>query len=124
MNHHVVGSLHKGGIKPLFEYISTSALGLGDLSDLEINDSKYKSLITQLKEYWEINPNKKVILFSFFKATLRYLKERLKKERKNATEKYSHSENPQICTKLTVHIQITEKYTEKSQKYNILFTFN
>jgi len=71
---------HNRGVRPLFEYISTSALGLGDLSDLEINDSKYDSLITQLKEYWEINPNKKIILFSFFKATLRYLKERLKKD--------------------------------------------
>ena len=69
-----------GGVRPLFEYISSLALSLGDLSDLEKNDSKYKALITQLKEYWRINPNKKVILFSFFKATLRYLKERLKND--------------------------------------------
>ena len=72
--------LHKGGIKPLFEYISSSAFGMGDLSDLEINDSKYQTLIAQLSSYWRLNPGKKVILFSFFKATLRYLKERLKRD--------------------------------------------
>lgn len=73
-------SFHEGGVKPLFEYISTSAFSLGNLSDLEVNDSKYQTLVTQLSTYWKINPGKKVILFSFFKATLRYLKERLKKD--------------------------------------------
>jgi SNF2 family DNA or RNA helicase len=72
--------LHKSGIRPLFEYISSSAFSLGDLSDLETNDSKYNALITQLSYYWKLNPGKKVILFSFFKATLRYLRERLQKD--------------------------------------------
>lgn len=75
-----VDQLDKKEIKPLFEYIRNAVFDLGDLSDLEENDSKYNQLIQQLKEYWKINPNKKIVLFSFFKATLRYLKARLEKE--------------------------------------------
>lgn len=47
---------------------------------MEINDSKYNRLISQLKAYWLHNPGKKIILFSYFKATLRYLKARLEKD--------------------------------------------
>ncbi len=67
-------------IRPLFEYISQSVTGMGDLSDLEKTDSKYNKLINELKSYWQKNPGKKIILFSFFKATLRYLKRRLEKD--------------------------------------------
>lgn len=33
-----------------------------------------------MREYWSVNPGKKVILFSYYKETLRYLKERLDQE--------------------------------------------
>ena len=72
--------VNKKEIRPLFEFIKASVFSLGDLSDLETNDSKYNRLIQQLKAYWTHNPGKKIILFSFFKATLRYLKARLEKD--------------------------------------------
>jgi SNF2 family DNA or RNA helicase len=67
-------------IRPLFEHISQSVFKMGDLSDLEKNDSKYNKLRNELKSYWNRNSGKKIILFSFFKATLRYLKRRLEKD--------------------------------------------
>ena len=45
--------------------------------ELELNDSKYELLAKNLITYWEANPNKKVILFSFYRNTLHYLARRL-----------------------------------------------
>ena len=72
--------VNKQEIRPLFEFIKKSVFILGDLSELESSDSKYSRLIEQIKAYWVHNPSKKIILFSFFKATLRYLKARLEKD--------------------------------------------
>lgn len=66
--------------RPLFNEIARAIDDLGDLSDLEINDSKFDKLIEGLKTYKRENPQKKVLLFSFFKQTLRYLRMRLKRE--------------------------------------------
>lgn len=51
-------------IRPLFEYISESVLSMGDLSDLEKNDSKYNKLVEELKGYWKKKSRKKN--YSFF----------------------------------------------------------
>jgi len=66
--------------RPLFDAISHAVESLGDLSDLEVNDTKFKVLLQALVRYREENPHKKILLFSFFKQTLRYLKRRLEKE--------------------------------------------
>ena len=50
---------------------------IGDYQTLRCNDSKYAALIKNLKEYWNRNPRNKVVLFSFYRKTLEYLKERL-----------------------------------------------
>ena len=50
---------------------------IGDFQDLKKNDTKYGQLRDSLKSYWLENPGKKVVLFSFYRATLGYLLERL-----------------------------------------------
>jgi superfamily II DNA or RNA helicase len=53
---------------------------VGDFPALYANDSKYRSLVDNLKGYWNNNPGKKVVLFSFYRHTLHYLDERLLKD--------------------------------------------
>ncbi|KAA0873523.1 helicase [Nitrincola tapanii] len=43
-------------------------------------DSKYNELLVNLKKYWRDYPDKKVVLFSFYRNTLHYLSERLSKD--------------------------------------------
>jgi len=50
---------------------------IGDYEALKENDSKYKSLLVIIKNYWQVHPKGKIILFSYFRETLRYLEERL-----------------------------------------------
>jgi SNF2 family DNA or RNA helicase len=53
---------------------------IGDFKALKRNDSKYARLLQSLKNYWMENPRRKVILFSFYRETLRYLNERLRED--------------------------------------------
>jgi superfamily II DNA or RNA helicase len=48
-----------------------------DVTSLMRNDSKYTVFYESLKGYWQQNPGKKVVLFSFYRNTLHYLKEKL-----------------------------------------------
>jgi hypothetical protein len=50
---------------------------VGDYVSLTENDGKYQSLIAALRDYWAENPGNKIVLFSFYRATLHYLVERL-----------------------------------------------
>lgn len=54
-----------------------AASSVSNIKTLEANDSKYRELVTALKKYWEANPEKKVVLFSYFKKTLQLLANRL-----------------------------------------------
>ncbi|MBK7464669.1 MAG: DEAD/DEAH box helicase family protein [Betaproteobacteria bacterium] len=47
-------------------------------TELEQSDSKLQRLVTVLKEYFADNPDEKVILFTSFRITAKYLSERLK----------------------------------------------
>jgi hypothetical protein len=53
---------------------------LGNFEDLKQNDSKYKMLINTLTKYWTDYPEKKVIIFAYYRATLEYLYERFNEE--------------------------------------------
>ena len=53
---------------------------IGNFKQLKENDSKYKGFRRHLLEYWRENPGKKVVLFSFYRETLRYLWERLEED--------------------------------------------
>ena len=50
---------------------------VGDEVQLGRFDSKYAVLIKHLTEYWRLHPDKKVVLFSFYRNTLYYLQEKL-----------------------------------------------
>lgn len=50
---------------------------IGDYEALRRSDTKYSELLRQLRRYWQEYPDGKVVLFSFYRETLRYLKERL-----------------------------------------------
>ena len=64
-------------IGPLVQKLSSLAKSIGNYEELRANDSKYNQLRQLLKDYWTKNPGKKVILFSYFRETLAYLRERL-----------------------------------------------
>ena len=49
----------------------------GDVDALMRNDSKYTVFFRHLQEYWQQYPNKKVVLFSFYRNTLYYLRDKL-----------------------------------------------
>jgi len=53
---------------------------IGNYRELRRVDSKYNELVKSLKNYWMENPGKKVVLFSFYRGTLRYLHERLEED--------------------------------------------
>ena len=49
-----------------------------DFDELYQNDSKFNMLLSLLKDFFKQHPNEKVIMFSYFRGTIRYLAERLK----------------------------------------------
>ena len=53
------------------------SLSVGSFQKLRQYDSKFTKLLESLKQYWRDNPSKKVVLFSFYRQTLKYLSERL-----------------------------------------------
>lgn len=67
-----LGSLLKTLVRVAFE--------LGNFEALSTHDTKYAELLKNLKIYWGNHPGKKVVLFSFYRPTLRYLSERLSKD--------------------------------------------
>ncbi len=82
--HGAFGTAEEGQVKKdrkelgaLLQNLLGIAEEIGDFEKLKRNDSKYEVLRTGLLEYWKGNPGKKVVLFSFYRETLRYLRERL-----------------------------------------------
>ncbi len=76
-------TLELGGQAPLGTLLTELveiARRVGDYKALRDGDSKYAALINNLRAYWKDYPKKKVVLFSFYRHTLDYLKERLKED--------------------------------------------
>lgn len=71
---------HAPKIGPLLQKLIAASNAIGNYSTLYKVDSKYSAFISNLKKYWDENQGKKVVLFSFYRKTLRYLEERLKLE--------------------------------------------
>jgi len=65
---------------PLVEELASAVSEFADYEQLYREDSKFNALLGQLKAYWQAHPGKKVVLFSYYKETLRYLKERMDRE--------------------------------------------
>lgn len=98
----------KIGLGPLLQELVDIALTIGDHAALRDNDSKYSEFFANLQRYWRSNPNKKVVLFSFYRNTLYYLASRLKQDgidsvvlhggmdKHGALERFELTEGPDI----------------------------
>lgn len=64
-------------IGPLSRLLIEQASKLGDLNTLIRDDSKYKRLKHILTNHLRKHPKDKIVLFAYFKSTLRYLERRL-----------------------------------------------
>lgn len=66
--------------RPLVTYIREKLAGRFHPEDFQRNDSKYTCLLKALKTYWQNHPGGKLVLFAFFKPTLYYLADRLRRD--------------------------------------------
>jgi ERCC4-related helicase len=64
-------------IGPLTRELIERVKEFGNLQALRANDSKYRRLAEMLTKHLNKHPNDKIVLFAYFKATLRYLFRRL-----------------------------------------------
>ena len=64
-------------VQPLIFELAKIAQDIGDYQVLKAQDSKFHQLVSQLLDYWERYPDGKIVIFAYFKDTLRYLHERL-----------------------------------------------
>ena len=65
------------GVSPLIDHLIQYVLPHIDVEALRREDTKYDAFSGVVQEHLEGHPEEKVIVFSFFKGTLRYLAERL-----------------------------------------------
>ncbi|MGC9494480.1 SWF/SNF helicase family protein, partial [Vibrio genomosp. F10] len=64
-------------LSPLMSEIGSQLLPQINIQSLRNNDSKFKALVEFLKNWYQEYPNEQVILFSYFRETLKYLHSRL-----------------------------------------------
>lgn len=67
-------------VGPLVAAIASAVESIANYDELARDDSKYSALLDTLQEYWKRYPDGKVILFSYYRETLKYLHERLQTE--------------------------------------------
>ena len=70
----------KQTIGPLIQELMSIARDVGDYDALYRNDSKFTELLKHLRSYWADYPDKKIVLFSYYRETLDYLMDRLTEE--------------------------------------------
>lgn len=61
----------------LIQTLRRVTASIGNARALATQDSKFDQLYANLQDYWRDHPNKKVVLFAFFKGTLYHLQSRL-----------------------------------------------
>ena len=66
--------------RPLVALIAERARQLGMTELLAEVDAKYQLLVRELRQLWKTEPQAKIIVFSSFKPTLHYLRDRLRNE--------------------------------------------
>ena len=66
--------------QPIRAELKKRAWELGNLDNLWRNDSKYKTLRSRLQSLFGEDRHEKVVIFSYFRATLQYLSERLEED--------------------------------------------
>lgn len=62
---------------PLIDELAQAVSKIATFNELKAGDSKYRTLLEQLRGYWKDYPDKKIVLFSYYRETLKYLYERL-----------------------------------------------
>jgi superfamily II DNA or RNA helicase len=70
----------RGNVGPLVSHVQETLAGRFNPGEFRREDSKYEHLVGALRTYWGAHPNAKVVLFAFFKPTLRYLEDRLARD--------------------------------------------
>ena len=65
---------------PLINHIAREILPDTDINALRETDTKYEKFSEIVHEYLKEHPKEKIVVFSYFKETLRYLSERLREE--------------------------------------------
>jgi len=71
--------LPEGEVGPLVQQIATEVLLGFNIESLRDKDSKFEVLKRVARDYLDRHPSEKLIVFSYFRATLNYLSERLSK---------------------------------------------
>ena len=64
----------------LIRHLNTEVSKIATYEVLREEDSKYRVLLDELSKYLNIHPNNKIIIFSYYKETIRYLEERLNED--------------------------------------------
>lgn len=75
-----IDNFSESELGPLTRELALEALEFSNYEELRQNDSKYKRLRDELIKYLNKYPKEKIVLFAFFRPTLRYLEERLKED--------------------------------------------
>jgi superfamily II DNA or RNA helicase len=75
-----VGSQEVAEVGPLIQELIERTRDLGDYETLRRCDSKYDRLRDRLREYLTEHLGEKIVLFSYFRATLKYLSQRLEED--------------------------------------------
>lgn len=65
-------------LPPLVESLALACRSLPSAAELEAVDTKFASFVSKAREYLDEQPDEKIVVFSTFRATLRYLERRLK----------------------------------------------
>lgn len=73
------GEIDEEDFGPLVTHLARYPWQGVSLEELETNDSKFKRLLHELNEYLHRSPDEKVVVFSSFRGTLRYLERRLER---------------------------------------------
>lgn len=66
--------------QPLIGHLISEVLPQLDLQELRRNDSKYNTFLSVAGDYLAEHPDEKLVVFSYFPATLEYLRERLQED--------------------------------------------
>lgn len=69
-----------GNFSPLINHIAKEVLPDTDINALRETDTKYREFSKVVHDHLEKHPEEKIVVFSYFKGTLRYLSERLRDE--------------------------------------------
>ncbi|MGI9310060.1 MAG: SNF2-related protein, partial [bacterium] len=67
-------------ISPFMEHLTSAVLPVVDLDKLRAHDSKFNHFLDVIEKYFLEYPNEKIVVFSYFRATLFYLEERLNEQ--------------------------------------------